>query len=403
MHVTFHGAVREVTGSMHVAMTKHDRILFDCGMFQGRRKEADLKNRALHFDPKILTNMILSHAHIDHSGRIPLLTKNDFHGRIVCTRATADACSYLLSDSAKIQQSDAEYLNYKRLRSVLVEMQNKSAKTRGQQEKLNKVKKLLKKDRQELNREKIDELIARYHIEGVEPLYTVEDAETGTVLFRRHSLQKPGAGGKKPDLYTLRGGPHSRLRHIHPQIREQRKKTGRRIHRRPGTFRPSDPEKSGHEFRGTGSRAGSSDHGKHLRRPSSRTGRRSETSLGPGAQRGGGKPRDRPDSVVRVRAHPGAFIRHPRNIRREPGAEISGLRGQSPGDQHHQGVRRTPGAVRQGHPRNLFGERQESVPVRPCPLRLLGGAVHGAEPGRIPAHRHIGPRACARRAGFCTI
>ena len=75
MHVTFHGAVREVTGSMHIATTKHDRILFDCGMFQGRRKEADLKNRALHFDPRILTNMILSHAHIDHSGRIPLLTK----------------------------------------------------------------------------------------------------------------------------------------------------------------------------------------------------------------------------------------------------------------------------------------------------------------------------------------
>ncbi len=196
MHVAFHGAVREVTGSMHIATTKHDRILFDCGMFQGRRKEADLKNRALHFDPRILTNMILSHAHIDHSGRIPLFTKNDFHGRIICTRATADACSYLLADSAKIQQSDAEYLNYKRLRSVLMEMQNKSAKTRGQQEKLNKIKKLLKKDRQELNREKIDELIARYHIEGVEPLYTVEDAEAALSFFDGTPYRNPVQVGK---------------------------------------------------------------------------------------------------------------------------------------------------------------------------------------------------------------
>jgi metallo-beta-lactamase family protein len=96
MHITFYGAVREVTGSMHLLSTDQDRILLDCGMYQGRRKTAAEKNRVLPFDPGILTNMVLSHAHIDHSGRIPLITRNGFNGRVYCTRATADACGYLL-------------------------------------------------------------------------------------------------------------------------------------------------------------------------------------------------------------------------------------------------------------------------------------------------------------------
>jgi len=100
MHITFYGAAREVTGSMHLITTDTSRILLDCGMFQGRRKETEQKNRVLAFDSKIITNVVLSHAHIDHSGRIPLLTKNGFGGNIICTRATADACEYLLTDSA---------------------------------------------------------------------------------------------------------------------------------------------------------------------------------------------------------------------------------------------------------------------------------------------------------------
>ena len=85
MEVTFYGAAREVTGSMHLLTTEKDRILLDCGMFQGRRRESAEKNRVLPFDPQIITNIVLSHAHIDHSGRIPLLTKDDFGGRIICT------------------------------------------------------------------------------------------------------------------------------------------------------------------------------------------------------------------------------------------------------------------------------------------------------------------------------
>ena len=90
MHVTFYGAAREVTGSMHLITTEKDNILLDCGMFQGRRKDSESRNRSLPFDPRIVTNIILSHAHIDHSGRIPLLVKEGFRGRIISTRATAD-------------------------------------------------------------------------------------------------------------------------------------------------------------------------------------------------------------------------------------------------------------------------------------------------------------------------
>ena len=107
MYVTFYGAVREVTGSMHLLTTDEDRVILDAGLFQGRRKETGEKNRVIPFDPNMLTNIVLSHAHIDHSGRIPLLTKHNFTGRIVCTRATAAASEYLLRASAHIQESDA--------------------------------------------------------------------------------------------------------------------------------------------------------------------------------------------------------------------------------------------------------------------------------------------------------
>ena len=119
MKITFYGAVREVTGSMHLLSTDQDRILLDCGMFQGRRKEAFEKNRVMPLDPAGLTNVVLSHAHIDHSGRLPVLVKQGFNGHILCTRATADACNYLLLDAAHIQESDAAYLNYKTLRNHL--------------------------------------------------------------------------------------------------------------------------------------------------------------------------------------------------------------------------------------------------------------------------------------------
>lgn len=177
MNVTFYGAVREVTGSMHLITSNSNRILLDCGLFQGRRKETAQKNRTLPFDPRIITNAILSHAHIDHSGRIPLLTKNGFNGRVFCTRATTDACSYLLPDSAHIQESDANYLNYKVVRSYLHDLNVATHTRKSKKSTNNDIRKLLKTKKHKLNAEKISELIEKHNLKGVHPLYTTEDAE----------------------------------------------------------------------------------------------------------------------------------------------------------------------------------------------------------------------------------
>jgi metallo-beta-lactamase family protein len=183
MLVTFYGAVREVTGSMHLISTESDRVLLDCGLFQGRRRETAEKNRVLPFDASILTNVVLSHAHTDHSGRIPVITQNGFTGRIVCTRATHAACEYLLPDSASIQESDANYLNYKTLRTALSQ---KALPLQGKNEAApdsNAIKKLLKKGRHELNVETIRGLMAQLRLETVKPLYTQPDAAKALTFF----------------------------------------------------------------------------------------------------------------------------------------------------------------------------------------------------------------------------
>jgi len=108
------GAVHTVTGSMHIIETNGKRILLDCGLFQGKRKEAFERNRTLLFDPASIDVMVLSHAHIDHSGNIPTLVKLGFKGRIFTTSATVDLCEIMLLDSAHIQEKDVEYVNKKR-------------------------------------------------------------------------------------------------------------------------------------------------------------------------------------------------------------------------------------------------------------------------------------------------
>ncbi len=196
MHVSFYGAVREVTGSMHLLTTTQDRILLDCGMFQGRRDESKEKNNILPFDPGMLTNMVLSHAHIDHSGRIPLLTKRDFIGRIICSRPTASACEYLLPDSAHIQESDANYLNYKTVRAALSQMTADQGVKKGARRELNQIKKLLKKNRHDLNVDTINELIAKHNLNSVRPLYTLEDAQEALSFFDSYPYRHPVPIGK---------------------------------------------------------------------------------------------------------------------------------------------------------------------------------------------------------------
>jgi len=194
MKITFYGAVREVTGSMHLLATADDRILLDCGMFQGRRKESAEKNRHFSLDAKTVTNLILSHAHIDHSGRIPLLTKNGFNGRIICTRVTVDACRYLLPDSAHIQESDALYLNYKTVRSALI----RQAAAGGSKKRKKRVDpaKILKTGGHRLNAEKINELMDANRLGGVQPLYTAADAERALTFFDGYPFRHPVTVGR---------------------------------------------------------------------------------------------------------------------------------------------------------------------------------------------------------------
>ena len=120
MKIKFVGAAREVTGSKHLITTNEGkRILLDCGMFQGKGLETDSMNRNLGFDPTTIDYLILSHAHIDHSGLIPYLYKGGFRGSIISTSATRDLCSIMLADSAHIQEIDVQHFNEKRAKHGL--------------------------------------------------------------------------------------------------------------------------------------------------------------------------------------------------------------------------------------------------------------------------------------------
>lgn len=115
MKITSYGATEEVTGSKHLLEINSSKILLDCGLFQGRRVEADQKNRQNHMDIQKINSIILSHAHIDHSGLLPLMGKKGYRGPIYSTPATRDLCSIMLMDSAHIQQKDAQWLSKKHL------------------------------------------------------------------------------------------------------------------------------------------------------------------------------------------------------------------------------------------------------------------------------------------------
>ncbi|HZI51090.1 MAG TPA: MBL fold metallo-hydrolase [Terriglobia bacterium] len=110
MEITFVGAAREVTGSCHLLHVNGHTVALDCGMFQGRRNESAAKNRAFPVPMEDLDAVVLSHAHIDHSGRLPYLIANGYSKTIWSTSATRDLCAVMLADSAHIQEKDAEFL-----------------------------------------------------------------------------------------------------------------------------------------------------------------------------------------------------------------------------------------------------------------------------------------------------
>lgn len=153
MRLTFWGAAQTVTGSMHLVESGGKRILLDCGFSQGRRKEADAKNRNLPYPGSSIDAVILSHAHIDHSGSLPTLVKTGFAGPIYTTPATIDLCNWMLRDTAFIQEKDAEFLNKRLDRRKALGLGNGL----------------------------------------VEPIYTSEDAEATMPLFQPVNYHKPQA------------------------------------------------------------------------------------------------------------------------------------------------------------------------------------------------------------------
>src|SRR6266850_7289052 len=153
MKITFWGAAQTVTGSMHHLEVAGKRYLLDCGLYQGHRKDAEHRNRDLPFDARSINSVVLSHAHIDHSGNLPSLVKHGFSGPIYSTPASIDLCNWMLRDTAHIQEKDAEFLN-KRL---------EKRKSRGLEN------------------------------GPVEPLFTNADAERTLPLFRPVPYHKPTA------------------------------------------------------------------------------------------------------------------------------------------------------------------------------------------------------------------
>jgi metallo-beta-lactamase family protein len=148
VRVTFWGAARTVTGSKHLLTGRAGTLLLDCGLFQGRRAESEARNRMLPFTPSSLDSVILSHAHIDHSGALPVLARGRYEGPIHATRVTADLCRAMLLDAAHIQEKDAEWLNRRK--------RSRSGDRRP-----------------------------------IQPLYVSQDAERTFALFQTHDYEQP--------------------------------------------------------------------------------------------------------------------------------------------------------------------------------------------------------------------
>src|SRR3989441_5907325 len=129
MEIHFFGAARTTTGSMFLLEVNRQRLLFECGLFQGKREESIERNRKFPFDPKQIDAVLLSHAHIDHCGNLPNLCRQGFDGNIYCPFATRDLASIMLEDSAQIQRDDAAFISKKRAKHGLPPVEPLSSAT----------------------------------------------------------------------------------------------------------------------------------------------------------------------------------------------------------------------------------------------------------------------------------
>ncbi|HZL12947.1 MAG TPA: MBL fold metallo-hydrolase [Verrucomicrobiae bacterium] len=145
MKIHFFGAARTTTGSMYLIEINGKKLLLECGLFQGHRQESELLNKTLPFDTKQIDAVVLSHAHLDHAGKLPSLCKT-YDGPIHCTSATRDLCGIMLLDSAHIQEQDAMFVSKVR---------------------------------------------AKKHQPPVEPLYTTRDAQKCIQQLLAHDYEKP--------------------------------------------------------------------------------------------------------------------------------------------------------------------------------------------------------------------
>jgi metallo-beta-lactamase family protein len=168
MKLTFWGAAQTVTGSMHEVQASGARYLLDCGTYQGRRRDARERNSHFPFPARDLRAVVLSHAHIDHSGNLPTLVKNGFSGPIWTSPATADLCEPMLLDSAHLQEKDAEFVNKKAWRRKTV--------------------------------------LGHDGDGAVEPVYSTPDAESALKLFQRSLLHTPAEIGTNLTFETFDAG-----------------------------------------------------------------------------------------------------------------------------------------------------------------------------------------------------
>ena len=184
MNIRFLGAVRTTTGSMHLLNANGRYVLLDCGLYQGRRKQAFERNRHLPFDPRMLDAVVLSHAHIDHSGNLPSLVRRGYEGPVYATPATIDLCDIMLKDSAYLQKRDVEYVNKRRKRQG-----KKPFEPLYEAEDVDRLMKLFEPVDYEADADLGGGFSIRYHDAGhilgsaVTEIHVAEDGSTHKILF----------------------------------------------------------------------------------------------------------------------------------------------------------------------------------------------------------------------------